>query len=81
MLISMIFNPFPLKGLPPKNNINTPITNPNKPIRDPKAIRTSNPAKTSEKYDPTSISNQIFIMFIDRSINQNYLKEKKCNAI
>ena len=58
MLTSIIFNPLLLKGLPPKNNINPPITKPNIPIREAKAIRKSNPAKTSEKYDATSITDQ-----------------------
>jgi len=45
-----------LKALPPRNNITTPIIRPNKPIRKPKAIRYSNPAKTSEKYDSRFIT-------------------------
>ena len=64
MLTSMIFNPLLLKGLPPKNNINPPITKPNIPMREPNAIRNSNPAKTSEKYDATSITDQSFNIFI-----------------
>ena len=58
MLTSKIFNPLLLKGLPPRNNIKPPITMPNIPIREPKAIKNSNPANTSEKYDATSITDQ-----------------------
>ncbi|TES98138.1 MAG: hypothetical protein E3J90_06310 [Promethearchaeota archaeon] len=76
-LTSRIFKPLLLKGLPPKNSKNAPTTNPNKPIREPKAIKNSKPAITSEKYDPTSISNQNCNVFLfDRSINQTYLKGK-----
>lgn len=57
-LIISIFNPLLLKGLPPKNNRAIPNTSPKKPISEPKAIRKSIPPKISEKYDPTSISNQ-----------------------
>ena len=64
MLTSIIFNPLLLKGLPPKNNIKPPITKPNIPTREAKAIRKSNPAKTSEKYDSTSITDQLLNIFL-----------------